>query len=729
MDITPIIHGLNEAQRNAVTSESSHQLVLAGAGSGKTRVLIHRMAWIIDVLQSSPGSILMVTFTNKAAKELQHRVESMLTMKPNGLWVGTFHSIGHRLLRLHWQEAGLPQNFQIIDSDDQLRLVKKVIRELNLDDKRWVPKGAQWFINGQKEAGIRPDFVEVSDYFSQTHRDIYAVYQQHCERSGLVDFAEILLRSHELWLNQPEVLLHYRQRFQHILVDEFQDTNSLQYAWIRVLAGEQSSVMVVGDDDQSIYGWRGAKIENIFNFQEDFVNTEVTRLEQNYRSTETILSAANAVISKNQQRLGKDLWTDLGKGEVIDLYNGSNEYDESDFIVNYLQRWKETITDENQPRKFEDIAILYRSNAQSRVLEEALIRSNIAYRIYGGQRFYERLEIRNALAYLRLIETPEDDSAIERILNVPPRSIGLRTVEKLREVARDHNFTLWQAINKAVDNNLFSGKTLQALLSFQQLVNSLQSAQQDLLLHELLEQMLEQTGLLNYHAQEKGERGEARVENLKELISACQVFKTDTQDGTVLAAFLAEASLDAGDRQAADYQDAVQMMTLHSAKGLEFPLVVITGMENNLFPHALSEQEGNLEEERRLCYVGITRAKENLLLTHAMTRRLHGKEVYNPPSMFLRDIPPQLIRPVRLGQQNGLANSRAFNYDSVKSVEASTSSHDDRLALGQLVSHPVFGMGTIMNYEGRGAHLRVEVNFVDEGSKWLIYSYARLEAI
>ena len=735
MDISNIVDGLNSAQRDAVTSDHQHQLILAGAGSGKTRVLIHRMAWIIDVLQHSPASILMVTFTNKAARELRHRVESMLNIQPRGMWIGTFHGLSHRLLQMHHQQAGLPNNFQVLDSDDQLRVVKRVIRDMNLDEKRWVPKAAQWFINSQKEEGIRPTFVEVNDFYTQTHQQIYDAYQLYCDRTGVVDFAEILLRSHELLRNNEDILSHYQQRFKHILVDEFQDTNSIQYAWLRLLASNPkigNSLIVVGDDDQSIYGWRGAKIENILNVQKDFEGTQVIKLEQNYRSTNTILQAANAIISKNMQRLGKDLWTDLGDGDLIDVYDASDEYDEASFIANYLKQWYQTldqdVDSDSQPKTLRDIAILYRSNAQSRVLEEAMINHQIPYQIYGGQRFYERLEIKNVVAYLRLVVNKNDDNALERVINVPPRGIGVKTMEKCREQAQVAGHSLWQTLQVIIQQQSMSARIVDALESFVAMILSLSAAKDQLTLAELVESVIAQSGLKQFHAAEGGERGVARVENLDELINACenyskQIRQTEDLELPLLDQFLIEASLDAGEQQSDDNQDAIQMMTLHSAKGLEFPLVIIAGMENNLFPHIMAEQEGNHEEERRLCYVGITRAKHKLLLSYAQSRRLHGQERYNGASPFIRDLPNELVRHVRMGF--GVTVNRATQ--AISQPIGNPEANDDLLPIGQVVSHPVFGVGMIINYEGRGEHLRVEVNFENEGNKWFIYPVARLE--
>jgi len=714
MDVSDILSPLNDAQRDAVASDSQNLLVLAGAGSGKTRVLVHRIAWLIRAEGFSPFSILAVTFTNKAAREMRGRIEEMLNIPTHGMWVGTFHGLAHRLLKSHWQEAGLPQNFQILDSDDQLRLVKRVCRELELDDGRWPPKQVQWFINGQKDEGLRAAHVEApaGDLFTQTMLQAYRAYETACERGGLVDFAELLLRAHELWLKNPDLLRHYRNRFQQILVDEFQDTNTIQYAWLRVLAGGDIPVVAVGDDDQSIYGWRGAKIENIQRFSDDFAATRTVRLEQNYRSTQTILQAANGVISHNFGRLGKELWTAGETGEPITLYAGFNEQDEARFIVDQIQEW----VSDGQLRA--DSAILYRSNAQSRVLEEALIRASMPYRIYGGQRFYERMEIRNALAYMRLLINRSDDAAIERVINTPPRGIGSKTIDTLREVARERDVSLWHAIALATGEKLLAARALTALEGFRVLLDELDTGTDELQLEELVEHVIQESGLIPYHEKEKGERGQARVENLEELVSAAKQFTPEGEELSPLQQFLDSAALDAGDAQAEAHEDSVQLMTLHSAKGLEFPLVFLAGMEENLFPHRMSlEEPGRLEEERRLCYVGITRAMARLFITYAETRRMHGNENYNAPSRFIREIPADLLQEVRLQTTISRPVSSLGQADIP----------DTGLSLGQRVYHQVFGEGVVLNFEGRGNNARVEVNFDHEGSKWLVVQYANLQ--
>ena len=717
MDVSDILDELNEAQRSAVAAEQGNQLVLAGAGSGKTRVLVHRIAWLIRAEGLSPYSVMAVTFTNKAAREMRGRIETMLQRPSHGLWIGTFHGLAHRLLQTHWQEAGLPQNFQILDSDDQLRLIKRVCRELGLDEAKWPPKQAQWFINGQKDEGLRAAHIEppLGDIYTQTLLRVYAAYEEACQRGGLVDFAELLLRAHELWLKSPETLAHYQERFNILLVDEFQDTNTIQYAWLRVLAGDAIPVVAVGDDDQSIYGWRGAKIENIQRFTQDFRDTQVVRLEQNYRSTKTILDAANGVISHNSGRLGKNLWTAGEDGEPIKLYAGFNEQDEARFIVEQIQGW----TDDGNLRR--SSAVLYRSNAQSRVIEEALIRVGMPYRIYGGQRFYERLEIRNALAYLRLITGRGDDPALERVINTPTRGIGSKTIDDVRALARERDVSMWQAIEMVLTDGLLTPRARTSLGGFKALVDELDSETLELPLEECVEHVIHRSGLLEFHRAEKGERGQARVENLEELVSAAKTFRPEDDTQSPLQQFLDSAALDAGDSQADPYEDSVQMMTLHSAKGLEFPLVILAGLEENLFPHRMSiEEPGRLEEERRLAYVGITRAQQKLLITYAESRRLHGNETYNTPSRFVREIPSELIEEVRL--HGGLTRPLA-------SVGSSPLSDDNTgLSLGQPVMHPMFGEGVVLNIEGRGANARIEVNFA-EGSKWLVLQYANLQAL
>lgn len=727
-DISHLLNALNEAQREAVAAPIGQQRVLAGAGSGKTRVLVHRIAWLIQVEGASPHSILSVTFTNKAAAEMRLRIEELLGMNPAGMWVGTFHGLAHRLLRAHWQEAGLAEGFSILDGDDQQRLLKRVMRELGLDEQCWPVRQAQWFINGQKDEGLRPQHIQAGgDLFLGTMLQIYSAYEAACARAGAIDFAELLLRALDLWRDNPSLLEHYQNRFKHVLVDEFQDTNAVQYAWLRLLAQGGKSLMVVGDDDQSIYGWRGAKIENIQQFSTDFVNTQSISLEQNYRSTATILKAANALIDNNQGRLGKELWTDGEEGEPISLYSAYNEYDEARYIVECIEqalRKREVTRDE--------IAILYRSNAQSRILEEALLRAAVPYRIYGGQRFFERLEIKNALSYLRLLRSRHDDGAIERVINVPTRGIGEKTIETVRQAAREHDLSLWAAMHLLVEQKALTGRASNALQGFMDLITELETRTHDCELHAMTQIVIEQSGLLTYHKEEKGEKGQARVENLEELVNAARTFKKDDEledDITPLVAFLDHAVLEAGDTQADEFTEAVQLMTLHSAKGLEFPIVFIAGMEEGLFPHKMSlEEPGRLEEERRLAYVGITRAMRQLYITCAETRRLYGSETYNKISRFVREIPAELLQEVRMN------NSVSRPYQSKQQAQpnamfSGTEIPQTEFKLGQFVTHAVFGEGVILNFEGGGAQARVQVNFANDGIKWLMVAYAKLQPL
>ncbi len=721
MDVSAILDGLNAAQREAVSSPPCSTLVLAGAGSGKTRVLVHRIAWLIQVEGVSPWGILAVTFTNKAAREMRTRIEELLGYPVGGMWVGTFHGLAHRLLRAHWQEANLPKGFQILDSDDQFRLVKRVIRELNLDDAKWPPRQAQWFINEQKDEGRRPQHLEDGgDLWRRQMIRIYTAYQAACERSGSVDFAELLLRAQELWRDRPDVLHHYRERFQHILVDEFQDTNAIQYAWLRLLAGDRDNLFVVGDDDQSIYGWRGARVENIQDFTRHFPGTQLVKLEQNYRSTGNILRGANAVIAHNPGRLGKELWTEVGEGEPIRLYGAFNEVDEARFVVERIRAF----IDEGNRRA--DAAILYRTTAQSRLFEEALLQAGIPYRVYGGLRFFERAEIKDALAYLRQIANPHDDAAFERAVNQPPRGIGARTLDAVRAHARDFGCSLWRASEELIAGGGMTARAANALRGYLDLVQELQAATTGMSLHEMAEHVVHHSRLPEHFKKARDGKGQDRVENLEELVNAARQFEYQHDEGepmSELDAFLAHAALESGDNQAEAYEDSVQLMTLHSAKGLEFPLVFLVGMEEGLFPHSMSAEEpGRLEEERRLCYVGMTRAMRQLWLTFAENRRLHGKETFPVPSRFLREIPAEVTEEVRARP----AVARPYS--------ARGGSLDDTLevsgfSLGQRVQHPKFGEGVVLNAEGQGSSARVQVNFEQVGSKWLVVAYANLQAV
>jgi DNA helicase-2/ATP-dependent DNA helicase PcrA len=720
MDVSHILDGLNDAQRDAVTAPLGSALVLAGAGSGKTRVLVHRIAWLLQVEQLSPWSILAVTFTNKAAREMHHRIETLLGMPMGGMWVGTFHGLAHRLLRAHWQEANLPQGFQILDSDDQFRMIKRIVRELNLDDSKWPPRQVQWFINNNKDEGRRADHLDAAgDPYQRQMIALYREYEQACQRAGVVDFAELLLRAHELWRDRPDVLQHYRERFSAVLVDEFQDTNSIQYAWLRMLSGEQHKLFVVGDDDQSIYGWRGARVENIQEFQSHYPETKVVRLEQNYRSTGNILKAANAVISNNPTRLGKELWTEDADGEQIRVYGAFNEVDEARFVIDNLRDSIE------QGSARQDIAILYRTSAQSRLFEEALIQQGIPYRVYGGLKFFERAEIKDALAYLRLVANRHDDPSFERAVNQPPRGIGSKTIEAIRAHARDFSCSLWSASQDLLKGGRMTPRASGALQGFVNLIEETAFETKESELPEKLEEVLNRAKLNEHFEKSRDGKGQDRIENLEELVNATRQFEVppDEEQLTGLDAFLAHAALEAGDNQAEAYEDSVQLMTMHSAKGLEFPIVFIGGVEEGLFPHSMSADDPErLEEERRLCYVGMTRAMQQLTLSHAESRRLHGSDTYPLPSRFLREIPPEVIQEVRARAQVSRPYSSAAG--SLNMAEEITG-----FTLGQRVTHPKFGEGVVLNAEGQGNGARIQVNFETVGSKWLVVAYANLTAV
>ncbi|MDD7545191.1 DNA helicase II [Actinobacillus porcinus] len=726
MDISELLDGLNDKQREAVAAPLGNYLVLAGAGSGKTRVLTHRIAWLIAVEGISEGAIMAVTFTNKAAAEMRHRIQATLAQHSNhslfGMWVGTFHSIAHRLLRSHYADAGLPQDFQIMDSEDQLRLMKRLLKLHNYDEKMYPPKQACWYINHKKDDGLRPDMIDdMNDRQEQEWIRIYKIYQDTCDRSGLVDFAEILLRAYELFLKKPLILQSYQRRFQQILVDEFQDTNNIQYAWIKLLAGETGKVMIVGDDDQSIYGWRGAQIENIQRFLDDFEQAQTIRLEQNYRSTGNILKSANELISNNENRLGKELWTADGDGEPVGIYAAFNELDEALFVSSQIKIWLE------DGGKLDDCAVLYRSNSQSRVLEEALIRANIPYRIYGGMRFFERQEIKDALAYLRLINNRHDDAAFERVINTPTRGIGERTLDTLRQLTRERQITLWQATQVAIQDNKLTGRAATALLRFIELINSLAQETEEMPLFAQTDFVIKHSSLYQMYEQEKGEKGEVRIENLEELVTATREFikPDDAEDMSDLTAFLTHASLEAGEEQASPHQSCVQMMTLHSAKGLEFPRVFMVGVEEGIFPSFMSlEEPGRLEEERRLAYVGITRAKKKLTICYAESRRLYGKEERHIPSRFINELPEDCIQAVRL---RGTV-TRAYNQSAVNANRV-LESNEAGWKSGQKVRHEKFGQGTVINVEGAENNTRLQIAFQGNGIKWLIAHLAKLEKL
>ena len=748
-----LVASLNEAQREAVTAPPDHRLVLAGAGSGKTRVLTHRIAWLMAVEGVSAHSVLAVTFTNKAANEMRGRLEQLVSVPTRTLWVGTFHGIAHRMLRLHFKEARLPQTFQILDSDDQSRMVKRLCKQIELPEDRFPPKMVTGWINAQKEEGRRPQTMQdTGDFMQRQLVRAYTLYQQQCEAQGLVDFAELLLRAYELCRDHEGVRTHYQSKFRHVLVDEFQDTNTLQYLWLKVLCGSAGKIFAVGDDDQSIYGWRGAKIENLHKLTRDFVGTEVVKLEQNYRSTGTILKAANGLISNNTGRLGKNLWTDDREGAPIALYAAYNEYDEAEFVGN---RMKEYLDGRG---RHSDLAVLYRSNAQSRVLEETLIRLRLPYRIYGGVRFFERMEVKDALSWLRLLVNRDEDVSFERALTTPPRGVGATSIERLRSFAREHGLSLWKA---ARHGTAALGRTSGALTSFLDAIDLLDGQTRTLPLAAKMEKVIAASGLKDHYKKEKGEQAEARLENLDEIINAAKSFEKPeglAEGADPVTEFLMHAALEAGEGQATQGEDAVQLMTLHSAKGLEFPVVFLVGLENGLFPSMRAVEEGNLEEERRLAYVGITRAREQLFISHAESRRVHGVEQICAPSQFLKEIPKECVvetrpragvlrsqfgvqssrsafggGPVRMG--SGYSEPNAWRERQQEGYGLSRPTVPLRMAetsgvmgfrLGQSVRHASFGEGVILSFDGEGERARVEIRFAGSGTKWLMLMLAKL---
>ena len=717
MDVTSIIDPLNEPQRKAVTASSEPMLIIAGAGSGKTRVLTHRIAWLIKIENLSPHNLMAVTFTNKAAKEMKDRIESLLEIPVNNLWIGTFHGIAHRFLRRHAENVNLDKNFQIIDSDDQLRIIKRLMKNLNIDTDQYAPKELQYFINKKKDEGLRPNEIDDKND-SELIQEIafYRSYQDICDQGSLVDFAELLLRTHELLAHNPDLLSHYQRKFKHLLIDEFQDTNVIQYAFMRLLVGQKGLPFVVGDDDQSIYRWRGAKMEHIDQYQKDYPNTKIVKLEQNYRSTANILNAANAVINNNEIRMPKELWTEDNSGELIKIFSAFNEREEAAFIMGKIEDWV------NDGNKRSEIALIYRSNAQSRVLEEALINKSVPYKIYGGLRFFERLEIKDTLAYLRLVYFQNDDASFERIVNKPTRGIGAKGLDKIRNIAKDMQISLWEAANDICKADK-TGKSYSKLSAFISLINKMKRETDTLEISEKIDHIINLSGLVELYEKEKGEKGFTRIENLSELVSAAKGFEGD-EDMSILDSFLAHAALEAGDEQANEWEDCVQLMTMHSAKGLEYPLVFMCGMEDGLFPHQRSmANPKNLEEERRLCYVGITRAKKILYLTYAEQRRLHGIDNFSPSSRFLDEIPKELTDEIRSNYQK-----RTYIAQNTKNYKTKFTS-EAPFQLGQRVLHKKFGEGTIMTYEGESAHARVQVNFDSFGSKWLVVSYANLDLI
>ena len=746
-----LLDPLNDVQRAAVSTPPGPVLVLAGAGSGKTRVLTHRVAWLIATGAASPQSVLAVTFTNKAAREVRGRIETLCALPSGGGvgWVGTFHGLCHRLLRLHWQDAGLPQGFHVLDGDDQLRQVRRILRDLEMDESKFAPRQVVAFINSNKDEGRRASHLQPSNPYERAVARVYAVYEETCKRGGLVDFAELLLRAHELLRDNAPILAHYRGRFRHLLVDEFQDTNLLQYSWLRLLAGENGNLFVVGDDDQSIYGWRGARIENIHKFSNDFPNTKTFRLEQNYRSTATILDAANHLIAHNESRLGKKLWTAGETGDSLLLYQAFNDLEEANFVAERILEW---IARSGKPN---DCAILYRSNAQSRLFEQELSRAGVAFQVYGGLRFYERAEIKDTTAYLRLITNRDDDAAFERIVNTPTRAIGDRTLEGLRNLARSSGVSLWQAANQSLEKQELTTRAAHAVYGFLKLIEDLAETTATLDLHETVQQVVARVGLVEYYKKEDRLTAETREENLAELVNAAREYaQQDAETEQRLVRFLSEAALGIGEAEPGDDGGAVQLMTLHSAKGLEFPLVFMVGMEEDLFPSSRSiDNPARLEEERRLCYVGMTRAERQLVLTYAEQRRLYGS--YRPcmPSRFLNEIPVKLVREVRL--RGGAARSTT-NYQqqrgnvappspgvglhetstaspnrapAITPAPAPTSASGSALRLGQHVRHPHFGEGVVLQLEGDGAKGRVQIRFANHGTKWLVMGYVPIQAL
>ena len=723
MDVSYILESLNEKQREAVTSESPHLLVLAGAGSGKTRVLVHRVAWIVDGFRSNPGTIMTVTFTNKAANEMHSRIQELLKSPVPELWCGTFHGLAHRILKRFYKEANLISGFTILDADDQLRIIKRLAKELELEDSAWPPKQIQWQINSWKDDGKRSkDIKTEKDFYTETIKRLYEKYEDLCKQDSLVDFAELLLKSYELIRDDAKVKKFFHSRFKHILIDEFQDTNKIQYKWLQEIASNEANLTAVGDDDQSIYGWRGARVENIDAYKKSHDQSETIRLEQNYRSTSVILNAANALIENNQERLGKDLWTDSKEGELITLYQAYSEQDEARFIAEVIKGWM------NSGELYKDCAVVYRSNAQSRAIEEALLRISIPYRIYGGLRFYERLEIKNAMSFLKVIFNPHDNPSFERSIANPPRGIGAKTLIKIRNKANENNLSYVQASAKMLDEGSIGSRGAAGLRSYLKLLIDHGEQLDKTPLSDLLDSIIRSSGLIQHHEKEPGEKGKTRIENLEELITAAknfeQSFDKDKTIKEISESFLDTVSLDAGETQAGEFDDAVQLMTLHSAKGLEFPMVFMTGLEETLFPHGRSMESPNqLEEERRLCYVGITRAMKKLYLTYAESRRLHGSDVFNPPSRFIKEIPAEYINEIRPRASVNVPYKRTSQSSPMDFKE------EIGIALGQKVLHPKFGQGIVLNYEGSGESARVQINFESAGTKWLVLSFANLEVI
>ena len=719
----PIANGLNEKQHQSVTlSEDSNALILAGAGSGKTRVLTHRIHYLVSEKNHHSDDILAVTFTNKAANEMKERLSELLYQPIGRMWVGTFHSLAHRLLRTHAIDANLSPTFQILDAQDQYRIIKRLMKENSIDESKFPIRKVQWFINQQKDEGIEPQSIDAGyNFFVKQSAKVFDLYEKHCQANDLVDFAGLLVKSYELLKNNQNLLEHYQKKFKHILVDEFQDTNRIQYQFIKILHNENNHIFCVGDDDQSIYGWRGARIENIQKIENDFKPIEVIKLEQNYRSTGNILSASNALIANNQNRLEKSLWTESGDGDLINVFNARTETEESHYVVSEIENQF------NQGRNLSECAILYRSNAQSRVFEEALIRRNIHYRIYGGLRFFERAEIKDAMGYVRLTENTSDNIAFERIVNFPTRGIGLSTIEKIRSHSVENHTDLFQS-SIAIKDSLTS-RASNALTNFIHLIESMTDAVNSLDLSEKVDTILIQSGLMNHYSNDKTDKAGSKKENLEELVTAAkQYVHEEESEMSETEGFIALATLDSSGDSKPDNNECVQLMTVHSAKGLEFPVVFLVGLEEDLFPSRQSKDEPHLlDEERRLCYVGMTRAMSSLTLSYASRRFIHGQSFYSMNSRFLDEIPRNFLNYIK----NPNSDSVITSFEDVKNPPQKrvSSSTDSIYAIGQVVSHAKFGIGTILNYEGSGDSMRLQIKFQKVGTKWLISSYAKLEIV
>jgi len=712
MNSPELLKNLNEEQIKAITLKNESALILAGAGSGKTRVLTSRIAWLIHNQLTNPTGLLAVTFTNKAAKEMLMRVTNQLPIHTRGMWVGTFHGLCNRMLRIHHREVNLPEGFQILDSSDQLSAIKRLMKIMNIDTDTFPPKEIQYFINSNKDEGIRSKNTKTYDAHSKKINEIYSEYEKQCLKEGVVDFPELLLSCYELLEKNSNLKEHYQEKFKHILIDEFQDTSLLQYKWLKLLAGKNNYIFAVGDDDQSIYAFRGARVGNMQDLEKDFKIKKVIKLEQNYRSTNNILNAANSIIEKNTVRLGKNLWAASGDGELIQQYVGLSDFDEANFILDEVKILHRGGLD------YKKIAILYRSNAQSRILEHSIVSNNIPYRVYGGLRFFERAEIKNALAYLRLISNKSDDNAFLRIVNFPTRGIGARAIEKLQDDAKKNNYSLWDAAKEIESQNENSKK---GIPFFVNLIKSIEDEIQGYSIAESIETLIARSGLKDHYLKDKD--GIDRISNLEELVSAAVTFIDTTEienEALNLVEFLNYTSLESGELQASATDDALQLMTIHSSKGLEFDVVFITGLEDGLCPHEQSLSEDGLEEERRLMYVAVTRAKNKLYLSLAQSRMLHGQTRYNIPSRFLDEIPDQLIKRLNsMKQQDILTNPiQTDSYSSKQEIE-----------IGSTVLHPKFGQGIVTSYEGSKDDLRIQIRFSEHGVKWLAMEFAKLTTI